>query len=348
MTRRLPSIFVALALSVCLFFLLLPEAMVMVARNTDGNLVFTRLLPKDGNCMSLYLFSFRSHHPLLENDVSAPFPNWKSRIAGPALSGWCWDRLYAWGNVDGPADFSNYHFSFTGYAVLFAAFNALWVGATFALLIAWDKLSLLTILGTFAGLMYNFIIPAGKWFYPWDYASMFFFTWACLLFIRKECWPVLLIAFIGSLFKESLGIVALLAFFFAGWSWRRRLLAFAGTAAACWLGRHALMAAYGVTTPAFAPEHWFAANLHNLFSLHLNHMLFANAGALVLMFLVPGRQWLPLKLLAGVFVLGQFLYGVTEEFRIWYELLPLGWIMVGSWWLATISQPLNPKPQRSA
>jgi TPR repeat protein len=33
------------------------------------------------------------------------------------------------------------------------------------------------------------------------------------------------------------------------------------------------------------------------------------------------------------FIIGQFLCGIIREFRIWYELLPLGWMMIADTWL---------------
>jgi hypothetical protein len=71
-------------------------------------------------------------------------------------------------------------------------------------------------------------------------------------------------------------------------------------------------------------------NIHLLFSLDLNHVLFANAGALFIMMMIPwrNRRDVVFKILALAFIIGQFLCGIINEFRIWYELLPLGWMMI--------------------
>jgi TPR repeat protein len=55
-----------------------------------------------------------------------------------------------------------------------------------------------------------------------------------------------------------------------------------------------------------------------------------NAGALFIVLLSPwkNRRDVGLKLVVFAFIVGQFLYGVIDEFRIWYELLPISWMLV--------------------
>ena len=74
----------------------------------------------------------------------------------------------------------------------------------------------------------------------------------------------------------------------------------------------------------------FYKNVHLLFSLNLNHVLFANAGALFIMMMIPwrNRRDVVFKILTVAFIIGQFLCGIISEFRIWYELLPLGWMVI--------------------
>jgi hypothetical protein len=103
------------------------------------------------------------------------------------------------------------------------------------------------------------------------------------------------------------------------------------------------MAGYGVKTMFFALNNsgnshelahktWslLVHNLHLLFSLNLNHVLFTNAGALLIMMLIPwrNRRDVVFKILAVAFIIGQFLCGSIIEFRIWYEILPLGWMVI--------------------
>ena len=72
------------------------------------------------------------------------------------------------------------------------------------------------------------------------------------------------------------------------------------------------------------------ANIHRLFSPTLNQVLFTNAGTLFIMMLIPcrNRRDVVFKVLIVVFIIGQFLCGIINEFRIWYEILPLGWMVI--------------------
>jgi hypothetical protein len=198
-------------------------------------------------------------------------------------------------------------------------------------------------LGVFSGLMYNFIIPAGRWFLPWDMPTMFFFTWACLLYDQRRFFPLLLVVWLGSLFKETTLCCALLVLLGQHWPGKKRIAGFATLAVACLLTRKLLMTGYGVKTTFFALNnaenlHEFVLktwdvlldNIHSLFSPNLDHVLFTNAGALFLMILIPwrNRRDVVFKILAVVFIIGQFLCGVIIEYRIWYEILPLGWMVI--------------------
>jgi hypothetical protein len=71
-------------------------------------------------------------------------------------------------------------------------------------------------------------------------------------------------------------------------------------------------------------------NVQTLFSLNLRHVLFANAGSLFIIMLLPwrNRRDVVFKLLIVWFVVGEFFWGTINEFRVWYELLPLGWMMI--------------------
>jgi hypothetical protein len=68
-----------------------------------------------------------------------------------------------------------------------------------------------------------------------------------------------------------------------------------------------------------------AANLREIFVLKIDSPLFINAGLLVALLLLPikKRPIGMLKVITGVFILGIFLFGVINEYRIWFELIPI-------------------------
>jgi hypothetical protein len=361
------ELFVAISLAVYYFFLMFPQP--AAPRQVDGSE------------MNAYLFTYLSDHPYSQKDISSEMPNWKSRLAGPMISGWAYDQTlkhFAYSADTKTPDSGN--FVFAGYrfninAIVFGSYHAIWLFLLFAILILHRKDALLIMLGVFSGLMYNLIIPAGQWFYPWDISTMLFFTWACLLYDKRQLFPLMLVVWLGSLFKETTLCCTLLILLGEHWTLKKRIAGFATTVIACFLTRKLLMAVYGVKTTVLALND--AANIHgflfntwsllvnnidDLFSTNLNHVLFVNAGALFLMLMIPwrNRRDVVFKILAMVFIVGQFLCGIIHEFRIWYEILPLGWIviseaifnlyksdsqmggrirrvMIGSYWLVMVS-----------
>jgi hypothetical protein len=304
----------------------------------------------DGNEMNIYLFTYLSADPYqAQPDLMAPFGNWKARLAGPMISGWMDDQAFRiCSKLSQLQAFDPNKVRYGGYdfkmrAIVFGFYHALWLFLLFIVLILYRQDALLIMPLVFSGLMYNFIIPAGKWFYPWDMPTMFFFTWACLLYDKRRFLPLMVVVWLGSLFKETTLCCALLVLLGEHWSCKKRITGFAVTMLVCLLTRKLLMAVYGVHTMLFALNNtgsihdlifktWsvLTDNVQLLFSPTLNHVVFTNTGALVIMMLIPwrNRRDVVFKILAMVFIVGQFLCGIIIEFRIWYEILPLGWMVI--------------------
>ena len=328
--------FVALSLVIYFFFLVAPQD--EAPRSYDGSE------------MNLFLFTYLAPHGYVpKSDILAGFDNWRARLAGPMMTA----SLYETVRKDlvkrkGPNGFNSTKVVFGGYrysmmTIIFGFYHAIWLLLLFLVLILYRRDALMIMLGVFAGLMYNFIVPAGKWFYPWDMPTMFFFTWACLLYDQRRFLPLLIVVWLGSLFKETTLCCALLVLLADYLPWKKRIIGFAAVALVCLVTRKLLMAAYGVHTMFFALNNtasihdlisktWtvLTDNIHLLFSPILNHVLFANAGAFLVMMLIPWRtrRDMVFKILAVAFIIGQFLCGIIIEFRIWYEILPLGWMLV--------------------
>jgi hypothetical protein len=324
--------FVALSLTIYLLFLLSDKA--EAPRISDGNV------------MNIYLFTYMSRQPpYTSTNMIADFGNWRARVAGPVLTGWLWDttaKIYSkLGGSNQYVTVDGYNISIPGF--VFSGYHAAWLFLLFALLIIYRRDALWLMLGIFSGLMYNLIVPSGEWFYPWDFPVMFFFTWACLLFDRRQLIPFLVVIGLGSLFKETVLCCSLLLLVDERMQLKKRFVIFAGLAVTCLLLRKLAMRACDVHTIFFdlnnvgSLSEMFSKtagllgnNVRLLFSAGLNHVIFVNAGSLLLLLLLPNkdRRVINFKVLAGVFIAGQFLCGSIHEFRIWYEVLPLGWILV--------------------
>jgi hypothetical protein len=157
---------------------------------------------------------------------------------------------------------------------------------------------------------------------------------------------------VGSFFKETVLVCAVLAFFASHWKWEKRLLTFVGIVAVYLLGRKLLMnglqlsmaalslgdatSVHGWLSPVTFWEN-FAANLHVLFLPTLNSVVFANAGTLVAVLLLCWRRrFLPymtviLAFLAGLFFLPLKPPGISEV-RVFVQILPLSLMLLSEVW----------------
>ena len=308
------KLLIATSLCVYFFFLLLPA---VIPRQADGN------------ATNSYLFTRLASQPYkynLKEDYDREFPMFTTRVASQFLSGAVSDQ---------PCDPRFWNgYKFNALSITFATYHVLWLALLFGLLIHYRPDSVLIMFGTFAGLMYNLTVPAGCWWYPWDMPSLCLFTWAILVFLKNEYYPLLLIVFTASLFKET-GLVCALLVLFGPWSWKKRFIGFAVLVLMFFVCRKGLMIAGGshaiilpfneaIDSTSFIRLGigQFRSNLRELFSFHLNSPFFTNCGLLFVMFLFPGK--FAVKVTALAFMVGQLLFGLLIEFRDFFELLPLG------------------------
>ena len=334
MTLLFLELFVSVSLTVNFFYLVRSQG----APKPDGNMFAAQT----------FWYLSKGLGPILDVVPVA----WRTRLAGPVVSAWLLESQISpaefaalkeksgtFGNLCRSTEFQN----------IFGFYHSAWLFLTFLALILFRRDALLIVLGVFAGLMFNLTGPAGAYYYPWDMPALFFFTLACLLFDRGRIGLLLPVLVVGGLFKETVLCCALLVLLGGHWDWKRRWIAFLAVIAAVWGANRLLMAHYdafghmnptntAAGTPGWLPGSLFFENINLLFGTHVYEVVFANAGALLLLVLLPwrNRRDLLFKVVALVFAVGQFFYGVISEVRIWYELLPLGWILISEtvtrWW----------------
>jgi Sel1 repeat len=309
------ELLVALSLTVTFYFLVRP----------------TCKIHRDGNQISAQTFCYLSKGvPAVGKDLVQL--NWKKRLAGPILSGWLLDEKFK-----GAPDFT-----WDGFQSVFGFYHATWLFLLFLVLIVYRKDALLIMFAVFGGLMYNLTDTAQPpFYYPWDLPTMFFFTLACLLYDSRRLWPLMVVVWLGGLFKETTLCCALLILLGEHWTLKKRVAGFAATVIATFAANKFLMTLYGVKAPILAMNDAPGVidiirntrlfyNFDILFGLNARHVLFANAGSLLIIMLIPwrNRRDVVFKLLMVSFVIGEFFCGIINEVRIWYELLPLGWMMI--------------------
>lgn len=326
--RRLLALklMVAVSLSVYFFFLMLPVVMPRAY---------------DGNCTSGMLFTRLSRHPITNPNFNMlrEFPIFETRAASQLITGSVCNWFDAWVQKHFTLEewvntvrWNNYFF--WPVSIEFGLYQSGWLVLLFGLFLWYRHDALLLMFGTFAGLMYNLTIPSGSWWYPWDMPSLALFTWAILVFLKDEYWPLVAVAFLASTFKET-GLMCGWLVVLGPWGWRKRLLGGAALLVAFIVTRKLLMFSSGATVmllplnEAYDGASLVANGLHqikpdlgNLFAFHLNNPFFANCGLLFVMLFLPAR--LAVKAVIAAFMLGQLIAGSIFEFRVWFEFLPLG------------------------
>lgn len=299
-------------------------------------------------------FTQHSHLPLTQEDVAKEFPDVKTRLPGSILTGWLTDRIH---ELTGPNRILWHSgvWSFLPIACVFAAYHTSWLLLMFGLLIRYRTDALLIMLGTFSGLMLNMCAVSWQYFFPWDLPSMCFFTWAILTYDNsKKILPLMTVVWLGALFKETTLCCTLLILFGERWPLKKRAVSFVATIVAFALAKKLLLLAYAVPIPFFSANNFFSnLQLPNNFRLTfyvpgLNHVIFVNAGTLLVMMVLPWRTYRQMlfKFTAILFAVGILLFGVSIEFRVWYEILPLGWILISESILSrgqvTYGNPIEP------
>ncbi|MBD3222796.1 hypothetical protein GF314_16335 [bacterium] len=214
-----------------------------------------------------------------------------------------------------------------------ATHSAIWLAlVNVALLAGLGRRALVIVWGVFAAVVFGYAPGLVSRIYPWDLPALFWFALALVLWHRGRWrWLVAAIA-VGMLFKETV-VVLLVALALRDEPWRRRwrlLAVAAGLTVAVKLAADLTVAnpATLVTATTRPPDGGALRlwdNLHLLGSMSFAHPAWLNAGTLVALLILPGRErWLTtLRAVAAVFLVATFLFGVVSEYRIWFELAPL-------------------------
>jgi hypothetical protein len=211
---------------------------------------------------------------------------------------------------------------------------ALWTSAWFFLtcllfIFVARKNSVFYILGIFAALSFGYMPRLATRIYPWDMPAMFVFSVFLILFIRSKMKWLFVLLPLAMGFKETVLLLPL-AFLFTDEPWKKRLTNAAIAAGLCVLVKVAIDIFVHSPLPFLTMEtgggdsiglSYFPINLTNLLAVH---PLLINAGTLLAFLLLPifDKKMLSLKLIAALFILGNFVFGVIFEYRIWFEMIP--------------------------
>jgi hypothetical protein len=214
-----------------------------------------------------------------------------------------------------------------------AKWTAGWIMLVFLIYIAFlREESLLFILGTFCAVSFAYTPGLGSIrIYPWDLPALFWFAVAVVLLKSNRLYLLAFLVPIATLFKETALLIPIAFLFWGKVPWRRRV-------ALCVLSMLAGLAVKGIldlVTSSPSPlitmtlsdahtEPRLATNLRLISILRAGHPLFINAGLLAALLLLPcsDRRILGWKVIALLFIVGNMLFGLINEYRIWLELVP--------------------------
>lgn len=207
---------------------------------------------------------------------------WKPRVGGF----WCAAKLINYVKPNGLYEFMK----------VFGAYEAGWLFLTFLVLIIFLKEPIFVMAMTLCGLMYSALVtcydfnPFDVIIFPWDAPSLFFWTLTFLLWQQKHYRTMIVVLALGTIFKESVSILAVLLFF-THLPKLRRLQLFMAAVFSCMviksvISGHLFTAAHDHNSvwvwlwPFFAWE----------FCPHMNCIWWANAGLTVSVFLLPWKS----------------------------------------------------------
>ncbi len=222
------------------------------------------------------------------------------------------------------------------------AYAAAWFAAIGLLLVAWRReQALLFLFGTYAAVSFGYMPGLGDpRVYPWDLPALFFF-WAAIVSIDRGHWRYLVaLVVVGTGFKETVAVLCV-AFLLAPTSIRSRALRFGTAIALCVTLKAAIDVVTANPSPLWTmttghesvPGTRLARNLARFREIGPANPFLVNAGTLLAFFFLDSRaqRSVMLKSIAVVFTLGVLTFGLVQEHRIWFEMIPVALYALASW-----------------
>jgi hypothetical protein len=212
---------------------------------------------------------------------------------------------------------------------VFASRVGMWVAGWFlatAVVSFWGAgtFGLWFVIATFCGIMFAIQPGVDPRVYPWDMPALFFFSLATASWMKdRPLWFLPLLP-IAVLFKET-AIVLAFGYLFVRGGRTRRLTAF-GIALALGAGTKVIADLATTSSGALVTTPWLLVyNLQEAWRHPL--LLLSNAGFTACAFILmpwSTRTGRALGTIAVVFTGGIMTLAIASEYRIWFELLPLG------------------------
>jgi len=178
--------------------------------------------------------------------------------------------------------------------------------------------------------------------YPWDMSAVFFFALFVFL-VEKKCWCQLFwVIPLAVGFKETAILLCVAFFFQEAKSWKARTVSFVAAVLLCLLVKVGIGLLTNPEQFLFTmtnrerPEEPLRLGINFFYILRYKWPttpILVNAGTLLAFLLLPlmtRTMWM-LKTIALLFVSGILMYGLINEFRIFFEMIPIALYGVDLW-----------------
>lgn len=216
-----------------------------------------------------------------------------------------------------------------------SAYVATWFGLLSLVYIAIDyRAAFFLMFGTISGLVYTASPITDGIYFPWDMPAIFFSALALLCALRQNPWCLIATLLVGTVFKESVIVMSLLAFGMERFSLAKRIryVCFAFLlccslrfAVEIWLNNPMGIDAFSFTLGGRqGSELRLFSNIRYVFSLRSNHVVWANTGLWLIVFLISCRQKVlnAAKLSIAFLYIGLLFTGNFTEIRVFMEAIP--------------------------
>jgi hypothetical protein len=272
------------------------------------------------NIKTFFSFSsgFRSYQQL--------YTAWKTRLFSNMLA-WQVDRLSIW-----IMEKINIRYINKPEPFALALWTIIWfilISSVYILFLR--QRSVLYIFGTYAAITFGYMPKLTETrIYPWDMPALFIYTIFLFLFLTDKYKWMLVILPLAMGFKETAGVLCVAFLLNDKLSKKEKWLMFFTTLILCALVKLGIDIYTQSSSPIFTMATGWDGKLsdfflfQNLAALKYFPIFFINAGTLLSFFIIstPEKKIVSLKIIAILFALGNFLFGIILEYRIWFELIP--------------------------
>ncbi|HUI89725.1 MAG TPA: hypothetical protein VLX61_13490 [Anaerolineales bacterium] len=199
--------------------------------------------------------------------------------------------------------------------------------------------SVFYIFGTYAAITFGYMPKVAETrIYPWDMPALFIFTLFLFLFLNDKYKWLLAFLPLAMGFKETAGVLCIVFLLTDQLPKRDKWRMFIVAVVLCAFVKLGIDIYTQSSSPLFTMATGWGGKfsdiffVQNLVGMTLFSTFFINAGTLLSFLIIPApeKKIVSLKIIALLFAVGNFLFGLILEYRIWFELIPFALYAIAS------------------